>query len=120
MKPTYTLVRTFKSKSRPGTIYRVKRNDQTGVLSCDCPGWIYGKDNPRTCFHHRAILGQPLDVKAYRDAVAKGTIQPVTPIAPIPAQSTPAQPDVHPSTSGVHPTAMAAPVGRLLRQPRKL
>lgn len=31
----------FKSKSRPGTVHLIKREKDTGKLSCSCPGYTY-------------------------------------------------------------------------------
>ena len=106
---TYTVVRNFESHSRPGHFYTVKRHHQTGALSCDCPGWIYSKSDPRTCPHVRAILGQPRNVKAYRQAIADGALRPAQAVLPAPAK-----PDYH--QAALDELFPRTPV----RQPRKV
>ena len=39
------------SRSDPKKIYTVKRNPLNGVITCDCPGWIFSKREPRSCRH---------------------------------------------------------------------
>jgi hypothetical protein len=42
---------TLPSRRTPGKSYTVKRNPETSEISCDCPGWIYSKRDPRSCRH---------------------------------------------------------------------
>ncbi len=49
-KKVYILVATFESRSRPGRMYEVKK-DEAGNLSCNCPAWIYKSNGRRTCRH---------------------------------------------------------------------
>lgn len=45
------IIDQFKSKSREGVFYQVKR-DKKGKLSCNCPGWIFKKKlQERSCRH---------------------------------------------------------------------
>lgn len=44
-------VATVPSRSDKSRTYTVKMNPTTQELSCDCPGWIYSKRDPRSCRH---------------------------------------------------------------------
>jgi hypothetical protein len=46
-----TLARIPSRSAKTSKVYTVKRNPQTGTISCDCPGWIYSKRDPRSCRH---------------------------------------------------------------------
>jgi len=50
----YTLVATVRSKSRPGKMYEIKI-DENGILSCNCPVWLYKKGGARSCRHVKAM-----------------------------------------------------------------
>ncbi len=50
MKPKARLIAKYESRSRPGTLYDV-REDEEGSLSCTCPAWIYKAGGRRTCKH---------------------------------------------------------------------
>lgn len=54
--PEYEEVRRFSSKSKSEKLYTVKRNTGTGVLSCDCPVWVFNKNGDRTCYHTMRVL----------------------------------------------------------------
>lgn len=46
----YNFVTKVQSKSNPDKVYTVKlRND--GLLTCNCPAWIYNIRRDRTCKH---------------------------------------------------------------------
>ncbi len=53
-KKVYELITTFASRSRPGKVYQVKR-DENGNLSCNCPAWIFKANGRRTCRHVEAV-----------------------------------------------------------------
>lgn len=56
-RPTYDYITKFESRSSPGVWHKVKRNHETGKLSCDCKGYIFsGKGGAeRTCRHVREV-----------------------------------------------------------------
>jgi hypothetical protein len=39
------------SRKNTKILYTVKQNPETREISCDCPGWIYSKREPRSCRH---------------------------------------------------------------------
>jgi hypothetical protein len=39
------------SRKTKGKLYTVKQNPATQAITCDCPGWIYSKREPRSCRH---------------------------------------------------------------------
>ncbi|MDP2662041.1 MAG: hypothetical protein Q8R28_15055 [Dehalococcoidia bacterium] len=57
MAKTYAEVATYPSKSsKNGKVYTVKV-DEAGVLSCDCPAWVFNTHGDRTCYHTMRVLG---------------------------------------------------------------
>lgn len=46
----YETVRTFSSKSKKDKVYTVKRRND-GMLTCDCPVWVFNRQGDRTCYH---------------------------------------------------------------------
>ena len=63
-KIEYKLVATFRSKSCPGKQYEVKVNPNTGLVSCNCPSWIYSKE--RDCKHAKSVA-QMYSLLLYKD-----------------------------------------------------
>lgn len=55
----YSLVMAIESSSRPNSWYRVLAERQTGVLSCDCPPWVFNQNQDaagqRFCPHTRTV-----------------------------------------------------------------
>lgn len=51
----YSLVIAIESSSRPNSWYRVLADRQTGLLSCDCPPWVFNRQSDeegrRSCQH---------------------------------------------------------------------
>ena len=52
------VVARVNSKSRPDKIYEVRRNvsSRGDVLSCNCKGWIFSRDDPKRCTHTDAVV----------------------------------------------------------------
>jgi hypothetical protein len=68
----YTLVATVRSKSRPGKMYEIKR-DEDGNLSCNCPMWVFKKGGKRSCKHVQAmesIMANPGAARHRQEAVS--------------------------------------------------
>ena len=59
MKKVYKVVATFVSKSKPGTYYTVKM-DEEGILSCNCPTWVFKRWGIRDCPHIRIVKTEVL------------------------------------------------------------
>ena len=49
-RPEYETVTVYVS-SQGEKNWTVKRNVDTGKLSCNCPAWIFNKKGDRTCYH---------------------------------------------------------------------
>jgi hypothetical protein len=65
---------TLPSRSDPKKSYTVKRNPESGAITCDCPGWIYSRREPRSCRHTLVFE------KLYSDvAINPGSSIPTTP-----------------------------------------
>jgi hypothetical protein len=47
------IVATVSSKSQPDKSYEVR--SKSGILSCNCKGWIFNKENPKRCRHTDAV-----------------------------------------------------------------
>src|SRR5436305_5551526 len=51
----YSLLMAVESSSRPNSWYRVLADRQTGLLSCDCPIWLFNRQadeqGNRACQH---------------------------------------------------------------------
>jgi hypothetical protein len=51
----YSLIIAIESSSRPNSWYRVLADRQTGLVSCDCPPWVFNRqhdaEGKRTCQH---------------------------------------------------------------------
>ncbi len=50
MKPKTRIIAKYQSRSRPGTIYDVRQDDD-GEFSCNCPAWVYKAGGRRACKH---------------------------------------------------------------------
>lgn len=46
----YNFVTTIQSKSNPKKFYTIKMKDN-GLLTCNCPSWVYNQRGNRTCKH---------------------------------------------------------------------
>lgn len=53
----YSLVMAFESATNAHSWYRVLRDRQTGLLSCDCPSWLFRRrgTTERSCKHTRLV-----------------------------------------------------------------
>ena len=71
----------FPSGSSAGKLYVVKE-DQEGIVSCDCPAWRFKKPNQeRSCKHTKAVASgkappsapasQPVEVKPTEEVVSE-------------------------------------------------
>jgi len=58
-KKVYRTVATFHSKSKLGTYYTVKM-DEKGILSCNCPTWVFKRWGIRDCPHIRIVRTEVL------------------------------------------------------------
>lgn len=47
----YKTVAEFRSKTKPGKCYVVKKRLDTGNFTCNCPAWIFNKYEDRSCYH---------------------------------------------------------------------
>lgn len=89
-------VKAFPSSSTAGKFYTVKEKE--GVLSCDCPPWIFNRNGNRTCKHTEIVrkeLGLAAPAAATKIVAAnahpvgwvhpllKGKIKAKAPVAPI-------------------------------------
>jgi len=52
----YETLKTVESFSKAGKFYSIKRNTETGSVSCNCPAWIFQKGGERKpCKHIRSL-----------------------------------------------------------------
>ncbi len=52
----YEVIAEFRSKTKPGKCYIVKKRLDTGMLTCNCPAWIFNKYEDRTCYHTLKLM----------------------------------------------------------------
>ncbi len=50
MAKNYTYVCDVPSESNPNKVYTIKIDDD-GLLTCNCPSWIFNQRRDRTCKH---------------------------------------------------------------------
>lgn len=76
-------IKQFQSKSSPGKFYTVKE-DQAGVLYCDCPAWRFKKPNQetRSCKHTEQVLSVETPKTPNTTAVLQSTETIVTKSVP--------------------------------------
>lgn len=52
------VVAVVTSRSSPGDEYEVRHNPNTNEYSCQCKGWIFSREKPKSCKHTRGLLRQ--------------------------------------------------------------
>jgi hypothetical protein len=70
----FELVARVRSQSKPGKVYEVKRNKETGNLGCNCPDFIFrGRIEGQNCKHINRVLDKGLSLMAAAREIATET-----------------------------------------------
>src|ERR1700688_1761594 len=81
----YSLLMAIESSSRPNSWYRVLADRQSGLLSCDCPPWVFKRQSDeeghRACPH--TIVTSRLATTVQSVAPASRQLTPSVSLSPL-------------------------------------
>lgn len=84
-KGDYSLLLAIESSSRRDSFYRVLADRQSGLLSCDCPPWLFNRggqsaNGARSCDHTlltQRLIGAPVAAATPTRRIAAGVASPI-------------------------------------------